>query len=373
MIPLIKQHPKTIVTGQTVKPVVGKVPIAAQVKPVVGKAPIAVPVKPLAGKAPIAVPVKPLAGKAPIAAQFKPKAPIAVPVKPLAGKAPIAVPVKPTTAKLSLLKGIAGEGFHDFKNGIMINDGKGNLDDRNDWLESISVKSGHHIAACYLITPYKEWIYNFQHDCTMNPDFMSWLFDEFVPREEARERLYPFELVESGFTRRQMLDGIKNKRVKYLNKDQREQKKITVNNKGLLIDYRNQVYHTGTEVTLNSGPGWAIFVMDKNNTIYAGSHIPGEYHHSSFLGGNYVSSAGEIAVCNGRLVGITCKSGHYRPSLKNMIYFLNSLNDRHVNLKNIPIQLEWSNQSPPKFYDAHEALKTNGRCVKQLPAPARVF
>ena len=310
--------------------------------------------KPVNGKAPHLVPHKPAAGK-----------PQRKPANRKAPHKPAAVKPKPHP-----VKGAAGAGFHDFKHGIMMNDGKGRLDDRNDWLESIPTKSGNHIAAYYLIVPYKEWVYNFQHDCTASSDFMGWLFSEFVPREEARERLYPFELVQPGLTRREMLNGIKNKRVKYLGKEQRKEKIIKVDKNGLLVDRRGRAYHTGIESTMHSGAGWAIFVMDKNNTIYAGSHIAGEFHHSSFLGGNYVSSAGEIAVRNGKLVAITCRSGHYRPDPKNMIYFLNSLNDRKVNLKNVPIQL---NEGPPRFCDAFEALKNNGRYARTLPAPIRVF
>ncbi len=356
------------------KPAVGKAPIVAPHKPAVGKAPIAVPHKPAVGKLPIAVPHKPAVGKLPIAVPHKPavgKAPIAVPHKPAVGKAPIAVLHKPVAAKPNPVKGVAGAEFHDFKNGIMMNDGRGNLDDRNDWLETIPTKLGNHIGAYCLTVPYKEWVYNFQSDCTMDPDFMSWLFDVFVPREEDRGRIYKNylnELVQPGLTRREMLNAIKYERVVYLTENQRKEKIISINGKGLLLDRSGRLYHTGTEATTHSGSGWVIFVMDKNHIIYASSNISEVFNHSSFLRGNYVASAGEIKVNNGQLVAITCKSGHYRPKKENMKYFLDSLQRRGVNLRGVGVQMGWYDtrlnnlgKRVPLLYDAAEIL--NGRNV----------
>lgn len=310
-------------------------------------------------------------------AAIKGKMPTPIVIKPVHKPKPTQVSVrgKPHTILQkpmvkTPIKGVAGSGFRKFKDGIMLNDGKGNLDDRNDWLETIPTKNGEHIAAYCLKVPYKEWIYNFQTDCTMDPDFMNWLFQVFVPREEAKERLYPYQEVQPGLTRKEMLYAIKYKRVKYLNENQRKEKVIQITQDGLLVNHKGYLYHTGTESTMNSGPGWAIFVMDKNDTLYAGSHIPGEFHHSSFLGGNFVSSAGEIAVSYGKIVAITCKSGHYRPSIKNMLYFLTNLYCRHVDLKNIPIQMEWNGEIP-RFFDSYDALMSQGKYSRLLPAPPK--
>jgi hypothetical protein len=84
---------------------------------------------------------------------------------------------------------------------------------------------------------------------------------------------------------------------------------------GILKDYQgNPVTTPKVHSTVFSGEGWAIFVCSASAKLYIGSHIAGEQHHSSFLGGGAVSGAGEIAVVNGRIRLITCKSGHYKPS-----------------------------------------------------------
>ncbi|TWU57656.1 hypothetical protein [Rubripirellula reticaptiva] len=56
------------------------------------------------------------------------------------------------------------------------------------------------------------------------------------------------------------------------------------------------------------------------DVFYTGSHIIGQFHHSSFLRGNSVKGAGEWMVKNGTLKIITSKSGHYRPQ---KIHFIN--------------------------------------------------
>lgn len=59
--------------------------------------------------------------------------------------------------------------------------------------------------------------------------------------------------------------------------------------------YRNNTpYTTEYETTLHSGKGYAIFVVDSNQEIYAASHIPNVFHHSSFLADGAILAAGEL-------------------------------------------------------------------------------
>ncbi len=92
-----------------------------------------------------------------------------------------------------------------------------------------------------------------------------------------------------------------------------------------LIDSSALAYDTEHERTAFSGNGWAIFVMDDANNLYAGSHIVGIFHHSSFLGGQATKAAGELICTNGKLAVITGKSGHYRPEAKEMVAALRAL------------------------------------------------
>lgn len=280
-------------------------------------------------------------------------------------------PTKKPVKTKSPLNNVAGQGFQNFANGLMLNDGKGNLKDRNDWLETIPTKSGQHIPAYVLRVPYEEWIRNFESDCTMDPDFMHWLFFEFVPREEGKERHYPGQYVSRDLSRREMLQVITSQRVRYLNSIERQSKIIRVSRDGYLINSLGHYYHTSNESTMHSGVGWAIFVVDRKDQIYAGSHISGHFHHSSFLAGDFVSAAGEIAVYNGQIVAITCKSGHYRPGIQNMVNFLKILYRQGVNLRNLPVMVEWNPNSQPRFFNAYDLLVSKGRAGKLLPAPPR--
>ena len=113
--------------------------------------------------------------------------------------------------------------------------------------------------------------------------------------------------------------------------------------------------------TDSAGDGWAIFVMDRNNKrkIYLNDHIRGKFHHSSFLSAANVVAAGEIAIHNGKVVGIVNKSGHYKPTAYMLHYFLRHLHANGVNLKGIPV---WPNIDPdtrrqsPICFDAFEVM-----------------
>lgn len=95
---------------------------------------------------------------------------------------------------------------------------------------------------------------------------------------------------------------------------------------GHLADANGEAFCTKTHRTVFSGPGWAIFVVDAKNTMYAASHAKGEFHHSSFLGGAPVKTAGEVVADEaGKVVIITPKSGHYRPDLDSLQPFTKHL------------------------------------------------
>ncbi|MFO7855165.1 MAG: hypothetical protein R6V44_08105 [Paracoccaceae bacterium] len=96
---------------------------------------------------------------------------------------------------------------------------------------------------------------------------------------------------------------------------------ITVDG-GRLVDHADQPFHTRGNETAFSGFGWAIFVFSPHGRLYAGSHIVGQHHHSSFLSGGAVKAAGEIVADNGRIQVITAKSGHYKPDAAAILRFV---------------------------------------------------
>jgi len=81
-------------------------------------------------------------------------------------------------------------------------------------------------------------------------------------------------------------------------------------------------FDTQSNKTLFSGKGWAIFVVDMDGRLYCGDHEEGKFHHSTFLAGGAVQSAGELSAEDGVIKVVTAKSGHYTPSMDHMIQFL---------------------------------------------------
>lgn len=68
--------------------------------------------------------------------------------------------------------------------------------------------------------------------------------------------------------------------------------------------------------------GWACFVLSAQHVLYAGVHMGGQFHHSSFLSGAPVLAAGMIKVKNGRIVAIHEKNGHYQAQSLHLETFL---------------------------------------------------
>ena len=161
-----------------------------------------------------------------------------------------------------------------------------------------------------------------------------------------------------------------DKGVSYLNSAQREDKKIYVKN-GIIYNSRHEEFHTGNMKTASMGKGWAIFVMAPDNSLYANNHKTDVFHHSSFLSGAPVQSAGEIAVDNGKVVAITSKSGHYRPDKGSFVRILYWLKQHGVNLQGIAACLAEPGHKQ-QFFDAAEVWANGGLPGVKYIEPRRV-
>lgn len=84
---------------------------------------------------------------------------------------------------------------------------------------------------------------------------------------------------------------------------------------GKLVDVHGNPFDTTSGARFHSGDGRAIYVMDHQGNVYA-SNTPGvgQFHHSSFLGGKPVASAGELRVRDGVVEVLSDRSGHYMPT-----------------------------------------------------------
>jgi hypothetical protein len=89
-------------------------------------------------------------------------------------------------------------------------------------------------------------------------------------------------------------------------------------------------FDTREMYTGNAGVGHAIFVVSAEGNVHVGSHVVGNRHHSSLLAGTKVAGAGELKCTDGRLLFVSNKSGHYRPTVSHMVQVLHLLSKHGV-------------------------------------------
>lgn len=126
--------------------------------------------------------------------------------------------------------------------------------------------------------------------------------------------------------------------VAYLDKAGRKQYKLAFAPDGG-VRLGNRPFDTTNHRTVFSGRGWAIWVLSPKGNFYAGNHIKGQFHHSSFLAGEPVKCGGEMVVRAGSLLLLTGKSGHYRPEISNFAYSVKVLRDNGVDLDKLKVMV----------------------------------
>ena len=95
--------------------------------------------------------------------------------------------------------------------------------------------------------------------------------------------------------------------------------------------------------TKNFMKGFRGFAMSMSRDIYvSGEHTPdagsGEaFFHSSYLAGGTVMCAGSIKIEKGIIKGMCPDSGHYKPTLNHVAYFLECLQMHGVNLDKVEV------------------------------------
>jgi TANFOR domain-containing protein len=116
------------------------------------------------------------------------------------------------------------------------------------------------------------------------------------------------------------------KNIKYFDLNQRKAFEVFVKDGQLIVGGK----------LLKETPGKIIFVLDGEGHIYASAQRIGEIHHSSFLSGADVATAGEFTFVGGRLQ-ISPSSGHYTPTAESLKSVVKELTSRGVNLNEIDI------------------------------------
>lgn len=78
------------------------------------------------------------------------------------------------------------------------------------------------------------------------------------------------------------------------------------------------------------GDGFAAFVWTKDSELLVAPHLPGTFHHSSFVSGDVVRCAGMIKVVHGKVTAVSNNSGHYKPTGGHLEVFVQHLRELGV-------------------------------------------
>lgn len=114
------------------------------------------------------------------------------------------------------------------------------------------------------------------------------------------------------------------------------------------------------ESTMHSGKGWVIFVLGPENDLYSASHLRGLFHHSSFFGDRAVMAAGEIKTdAKGKILEISAKSGHYKPTDKENVAVLKWFQDHGVALKDVAFSYYLSDGNKSEPINANDYFAKN--------------
>ena len=126
---------------------------------------------------------------------------------------------------------------------------------------------------------------------------------------------------------------------------------------GKIYHASGRPFDTTPLATMESGVGYAIFVIGFDGQMYAHSHVPDQFHHSSFMAGEPVICAGEIAVIAGELSYISNKTGHYKSTDRELAAALRYLGKRFVDRSKTVVQV----YPEKKMFWATEWIHNQGR------------
>ena len=188
--------------------------------------------------------------------------------------------------------------------------------DQGYWLEKLDAK---HRLGSLLVEFYAIW-----KSSPSAVSFFDWLDEgKWEAYLSIRKSPLEFQLAKKGVT--------------YLTELGRESYRLEVR-KGLL--YQNgSPFDTRTMKSAWGGQGVAIFVQSRENRFYAGEYQYAQVHHSSFLAGDPVRSAGELIVWDGRLKAVSIESGHYKPDPKRLPFALEGLRDQLVAMNGVKVRV----------------------------------
>lgn len=118
-------------------------------------------------------------------------------------------------------------------------------------------------------------------------------------------RYQSFGMVKMGYEKDIKKNELGIYLVKYLSKQEKKSFRF-------VFDKNGYFFKQSSEQVLDLEE--SMFVMDCYGRFFVGKKIPMKFHHSSFLAGRPVASAGYLTIKGGELVNLIPYSGHYMTS-----------------------------------------------------------
>lgn len=151
--------------------------------------------------------------------------------------------------------------------------------------------------------------------------------------------------------------------VKYLTSTERKEYEASFREGKLYL--KDAPVDTATMNTYQ-GPGSAIFVMGLDKKIYIGSHSISRFHHSSFLSGDATLGSGSIKTNEaGEIIEITNHSGHYKPSVDQILNTLEVLKENGVDLSKITVTAIQPTGEKLTYRNAELYLQARGKLDRE--------
>jgi hypothetical protein len=183
---------------------------------------------------------------------------------------------------------------------------------------------------------------------------------------DAKEK-YLFE-----YLRRVRADGPKPDNVLYIEDSEKWKYQVIFSETGLAcersMEQAQVLKNSSNPITTRSFDNLSTvpYAMDEDGVFYTETshHSGGTLNHCSFLSGKPVKCAGNIGITNGIVGYIDNGSGHYRPSVENLLKCLKALKDQASPLCfDAIIVRNHAGLYPKSAYLAGKFLATHGKCL----------
>ncbi|MEL7470993.1 MAG: hypothetical protein AAFN27_21250 [Pseudomonadota bacterium] len=117
--------------------------------------------------------------------------------------------------------------------------------------------------------------------------------------------------------------------VRYLDRTERRQYLVHLQEKPAYVAPRRPV-----------PDGQHMFVMAPDGQVYIAPKEQGRLHHSSFMAGHKVRTAGMITISGGAPWSLSNQSGHYRPPLPSLCHMINALKRAGADLDLLSVSVD---------------------------------